>query len=56
MELAGRTAFGDVEETRQESGKGLAGTGRRENDHIAAGQRLTGGLDLMVEPVPAAIF
>ena len=56
MQLAGRTTFSDIEETRQKPGKGLASTGRRENDHIAAGQRLTSGLDLMVEPVPAAIF
>ena len=50
---AGRTALGNIEKGRQEPGQRLAGTGRRKDDYILAGQRMTGRLDLMVKPVPA---
>ena len=53
MKPAGRTALGNIEKGRQEPGQRLSGTGRRKDDYILAGQRMTGRLDLMVKPVPA---
>ena len=47
--------FGDIEKGWQKAGQCLAGPGRREHHNITPRQRMFGRLDLVIEPVPAAL-